>query len=166
MEEFRSLNGIVENGENYSVSNLGNVRNDKFSKILKHRILKNGYHQIGLYKSGKGKSYFIHKLVAFAFLENPDNKSQADHMDRDVNNNSLSNLRWCNRSENQQNTAKRKDCTSKYIGVYWNNCNKKWRAQMSIGGKNKHLGSFVNEIDAAREFDKHVFSDFQTKNFP
>ena len=166
MEEFRSLNEIVENGENYSISNLGNVRNNETGNILKHAINHREYHRIGLCKSGKRKPYYIHKLVALAFLPNPDSKSDADHIDRNKDNNILENLRWANKSENKQNTSKRKYCTSKFIGVNWCKRQNKWVAKMQIDSKRKFLGYFANEEDAAREYDKHIHSKFQTKNFP
>jgi hypothetical protein len=165
MEIWKSLNGVVENGKNYSISTLGNVRNDK-GLIMKHNIMKDGYHRIRLCKNKKRKDYYIHKLVALAFLPNPENKFEVDHIDRDKNNNTLENLRWSTRSENTQNADKRKDCSSQYIGVCWDKSNKKWKAQMNVDGKLKYLGVFVNEIDAAKCYDKHVFSEFQTKNFP
>lgn len=165
METWKTLDGVVENGDNYSISTIGNVKNNK-GLIMKHHTLKNGYHRIDLRKSGKPKHYFVHKLVALAFLLNPDNKLEADHIDRNKNNNTLENLRWCNKSENLQNQAKRKDCSSQYIGVSWHKRHKKWNASVSIDGKQKHLGYFDNEIDAAKCYDKHIYNEFQTPNFP
>ena len=61
----------------YQVSNKGRVRSldykgTKKKKLLKASTNKEGYIQIRLYKNGKGKTYFIHRLVAQAFLDNPD----------------------------------------------------------------------------------------------
>ena len=166
MEEWKSLDGVVENGENYSISKLGNIRNDVTGTILKHGICKLGYHKIILYKNKKYKNYKIHRLLALAFLPNPDNKLEVDHIDRSPQNCTLENIRWVHRSENNQNTAKRKDCSSKYIGVCWDVSRNKWLASMKVDGKNKFFGRFDDEIDAAKCYDAHIYSEFQTPNFP
>ena len=58
----------------YQVSNLSRVKSIKFGKerILKQKI-RRGYYYVGLSKNGKVKNYFVHRLVAEAFLDNPDN---------------------------------------------------------------------------------------------
>lgn len=58
--------------------------------------------------------------------------------------------------------------SSKYSGVAWRNDSNKWRAIITINGKTKHLGSFLNEIDAAKAYDKfvyEVFKDIEMLNF-
>ena len=89
----------------YEVSNLGNVKslsNDKTrkEKLLSSGIDKDGYLQVGLYKNGKQKRYFIHRLVAQAFLPNPFNLPEVNHKDEDKSNNNVDNLEWCDRKYN------------------------------------------------------------------
>jgi hypothetical protein len=63
----------------------------------------NGYLVVNLSKEGKNVTYLIHRLMAFAFLVNPDNLVEIDHIDRNKTNNTLSNLRWVSHSANMLN---------------------------------------------------------------
>lgn len=85
----------------YKISNLGNVINCISKNELKGSLSKNGYIYISLYKNKKRKTYKLHRLVAITFLENPNNKSQVNHIDGNKQNNKVSNLEWCTQSENQ-----------------------------------------------------------------
>ena len=78
----------------YYVSNMGEVLGCK-NKILKHQIL-NGYKAVNIYKRTKK----IHRLVAAAFVPNPENKPSVNHKDGDKLNNCASNLEWVTHSEN------------------------------------------------------------------
>ena len=86
--------------ENYSVSNLGRVRNDKTNHIIKPDKEEKGYCRLSVKIGGKRKHFPIHRLVAIAFIPNPNNKSQVDHIDNDKNNNRVDNLRWVSNKEN------------------------------------------------------------------
>lgn len=99
MEEFRTIAGYEGL---YSVSNLGNVRNDLTGKILKPYPNHHNYLRVRLCKNAKAKGYFIHRLVAFAFIPNPDpdNFPEVNHLDEDKTNNRVENLEWCNRKYN------------------------------------------------------------------
>lgn len=88
----------------YQVSNLGNVKNQ--NKILNPNKLKSGYLQIGLYKEKIKKMFLVHRLVAFAFLENPEYKKEVNHKDRNPKNNTLENLEWVTRQENMDHCNK------------------------------------------------------------
>ena len=75
----------------YSVSNYGNVKNNKTGRILKPCLKKNGYLQIQI-----GKKWFlIHRLLACAFVENPLNLKYVNHIDEIKTNNRANNLEWC-----------------------------------------------------------------------
>ena len=82
----------------YQVSNLGNVRTVKMMKPFK---IWNGYSVVSFYKDGKEKHQLIHRLVAQAFLENPNNLPQVNHKDENKENNVVDNLEWCTRSYNR-----------------------------------------------------------------
>lgn len=82
----------------YEVSNTGAVRRKAF--IMKCRLTKDGYPAITLCGGGKQINKTIHRLVAEAFVENPDNKTQVNHKDGVKSNASSDNLEWVTPSEN------------------------------------------------------------------
>ena len=102
MEEWRS---IIDYEGIYEVSNMGRVRSIVADEHYRARILKpalnlHGYLFVNLYKNGKGKSKTIHRLVAKAFIPNPDNFPEVNHKDEDKANNCSNNLEWCDRQYN------------------------------------------------------------------
>ena len=101
---------ILENNKetNYEVSDLGEVRNIKTKKILKGTLCRNEYRTVQLTIEGKPKSKMVHRLVAEAFIPNPDSYNIVDHIDRNKHNNSAKNLRWVNSRINNQNRSSKK----------------------------------------------------------
>lgn len=86
----------------YQISNYGRVKslgngnsNNSKERILKPAKLKDGYLYVILSKQGKRKGFKIHRLVAQAFIENPNNYPQVNHKDEDKTNNNVSNLEFC-----------------------------------------------------------------------
>ena len=86
----------------YQVSNCGRVKSIKFGKekILKTNVDKDGYLQVTLCKNNIKKVYKVQRLVAEAFIDNPDNLPQVNHKDEDKTNNNVDNLEWCDRLYN------------------------------------------------------------------
>lgn len=97
MEEFRSIKDF----EMYAVDRNGQVLNIKTNKILKAMTSTSGYAYYHLKKDGTKYTKYAHRLVGEAFLENPDNLPQIDHIDGNKMNNNVSNLRWVSVSENR-----------------------------------------------------------------
>lgn len=106
MENWKEVKGYEDI---YEVSDFGNVRNKKTSKLIKPSASKEYgkdgsiqyiRYRVKLYKDGKGKSYTIARLVGDAFIPNPNNYETIDHIDKDTSNNKVSNLRWMSREKN------------------------------------------------------------------
>lgn len=87
------------NGE-YKVSDMGEVYSKRFNRPLKTYVTKSGYCRVKLYHNAKGKMFQVHRLVAEAFIKNPLNKPQVNHIDGNKLNNSVANLEWCTCHEN------------------------------------------------------------------
>lgn len=94
----------------YSVSNYGEVRNNKTGKLMKLRKNEKGYLRTSLTKNGNQKSVRVHRLVAQAFIPNPENKPQVNHIDFNKENNCVSNLEWVTNQENAQYSVCNRIC--------------------------------------------------------
>ena len=140
----------------YFISNKGRVKtyDDFYPKISVNK--SHGYYQVKL----NGKPHYLHRLLAEAFIPNPENKPEVDHIDGDRKNNALSNLRWATHAENGRNRKKRKDNTSDYTGVSFHEVTGKWRAQIKVDGKEKHLGLFHTKEEAAAVYEKAARKEF------
>lgn len=85
----------------YEVSNLGNVRSlFRFKKQLKWNITRNGYATVQLFKQKQSKRVLVHRLVAMAFIQNPENHPQVNHINENKLDNSARNLEWVTAKEN------------------------------------------------------------------
>lgn len=86
----------------YQISNLGNVKSLKYGKERLLKPVKDGsrYLQVKFYKNGNKKIYLVHRLVALAFLPNPDNLPCINHKDENSLNNMVENLEWCDAKYN------------------------------------------------------------------
>lgn len=96
--EKNNLKQIPGLGGKYSVSRDGEVFGPRGR--LKQKIKAEGYKWITLRYNGKVRNLYIHRLVAEAFIPNPENKPQVNHIDGDKSNNRVSNLEWADASEN------------------------------------------------------------------
>lgn len=111
--------GIVRSlPRNIEVNNNGR----RYTKRIKSSILKlinhsAGYKQVALTKNGKTKLYFVHRLVAKAFIPNPDKLECVNHKDENKANNRVSNLEWCTYKYNNTYGTTQQRANAKKIGV-------------------------------------------------
>lgn len=94
----------------YQVSNLGRVKavvneTHKVEKILEPRIHSGGYLRVSLSKNGKEKDFYIHRLVGEAFLPNPNNLKEINHINGYKTLNHVTNLEWCDRQQNARHAV-------------------------------------------------------------
>ena len=94
MKDIKNYEGL------YAVTSCGRVWSYRNEKFLKPRANRSGYLYVDLSKDRKVKSYVIHRLVAEAFIPNPENLPQVNHKDENKANNCLQNLEWCDEKYN------------------------------------------------------------------
>ena len=73
----------------------------RLGRQIKQQMSNSGYLRVELFSHGAGKKFLVHRLLAAAFIPNPENKETVNHIDGDKSNNSIGNLEWATRSENQ-----------------------------------------------------------------
>lgn len=147
----------------YQASNYGRIRSldrEINKHKLKGRVLvlrpdKDGYLKLNLWRNQIPHYRGSHRLVLSAFLYKSD--LMVDHIDGDVTNNKLENLRYCNARENQTfSNVKKPNKTCASFGVMYRKDNGKFRARISIGGKDITIGHYDNEQDAADAYLKKL----------
>lgn len=102
----------VKYAPNYEISNLGNIKNKKTNRLLTinyERLKKdNKRARPGLSHNGNIKGYYLHRIVAEHFLDNPDNLPEVNHIDGDFYNNKLDNLEWISKLDNMRHASENK----------------------------------------------------------
>lgn len=152
----------------YQVSNLGRVkvlmrisickgwgRRVRNERLMKQIKASKGYYFVNLTKDGMSKMLKTHQLVAICFLNHVPNgyKIVVDHINNNPLDNRVENLQLISQRENK---SKDRLGTSKYVGVFWSKQNKKWRAQIMVLGKQKHLGYFTDEYEAHLAYQEEL----------
>lgn len=99
------LHKVVKGFENYLVTDTGRVYSLKRGRYLKARKNRDGYLRVKLCKNCKPYNKSVHRLVAEAFIENPENKPTVDHINRKKADNIVENLRWASYSEQNKNQS-------------------------------------------------------------
>lgn len=114
------------------------------------------------WKQGKGTTIYMHRVIMNALPG-----QTTDHRNLDGLDNRHINLRLCTNSQNVANSRKRANCTSQFKGVSWHKATRKWRAQIKVNGRKKHLGGFADEHEAARVYNvaaRKYFGEFARLN--
>jgi hypothetical protein len=155
MEEYRVIKGY----ENYSVSNYGNVRNDKTGTIFKAGFNTKGYKRVKL----GGKCINIHRLVAQAFIPNQHNKPCIDHINTNKADNNVNNLRWVTNQENNYNKPIQTNNTTGAKGIRFVKKANKYEVYISYNNKRYNIGLFDKIEDAVKARQKkanELFKEF------
>lgn len=151
IEEFKGL---------YQVSNFGRVKSlERYSiqghlideKIIKPYPNNSGYLDVSLYIDGKRYHRKIHRLVAEAFIPNPEHLNEVDHIDTDKNNNIVTNLRWVTHSENHLNPLTVQLKSKNLKGIKWpeERC-EKLRKKVCVFKD----GVFIHKFNSYKELDE------------
>ena len=97
---------LINNWDNYAVSNTGKVKNVRTGKEIKQVENSSGYLTVGLCQNEKKANFRVHRLVALTFIPNPKNKEDVNHIDGNKKNNHVDNLEWNTRKENDNHARK------------------------------------------------------------
>jgi len=161
LEEFQD----IKTNDRYMINKCGDIYSKRKKAIMKQHISNKGYATIKLYKNNKVNNFLVHRLVAFTFLDNPDNKPIIDHKNRIKLDNNCDNLRWVTHSENLKNKTVNPNATSKYPGVYFvkGKKTKPWRAQSSNGKKKYSIGYYNTPEEAYDAYKKYNLEMFNVE---
>mgnify|MGYP001625076177 CR=1 FL=1 len=94
----------VKEYSNYEVNQLGEIRHKKRQKILKPRSNNGGYQYVNFKINGKNTNFAVHRIVANAFIPNPNGYTEVNHKDYNKKNNCVDNLEWVSSSQNKQHS--------------------------------------------------------------
>lgn len=142
----------------YQVSNTGKIKSlFRYKKELKPNITRGGYATVELFKDKKSKRLLIHRIVAFAFIENASNLPQVNHIDENKLNNNVENLEWQTAKENMnygtrlERQIKNTDFSK---NIYKENARKNGKVVSKSVLQFDKMGNFLNRYDSGKEASK------------
>jgi|688.fasta_scaffold709983_2 hypothetical protein len=164
----------IKDYETYAISNYGNVKDLRTGKLLPMfpNELCGGYLQVNIRNPEKNYTQArVHRLVGLNLINNPNNLEEIDHIDRDVKNNNINNLRWVSRSDNQINKLYTPHSKNPYRNIYYDapNSSKKSYSCWTIQIKNSKL-SYKKRFRTDKytlEYVKNIRDElFKNNNIP
>jgi hypothetical protein len=176
-----SNTGLIKSVERYVVNTKSSVRKIKEKIKAAHTTSIVDYLYVPLYKNNQGKNVAVHRAVALAFINNPNNKPQVNHIDGNKQNNNVYNLEWVTVSENHLHAFKtglrdkevnrvqmlgtKFNSVSKFHNVSWDKSRQKWVGSVKHHGKALGSKRFNTEIEAAIFVNK-LLDDFKLTDRP
>tara|TARA_R110001592_G_scaffold356948_1_gene659509 strand:- start:740 stop:1225 length:486 start_codon:yes stop_codon:yes gene_type:complete len=144
MEIFKDININTD----YQISTYGRIYNKKTTNYLKICYNTNSHSgQTAIRVNGIMKTVYPHRLVAEYFISNDNNFNEVDHIDRNVRNNNITNLRWADRYLQNQNRNNNKNNKSGHRCIAYHKRAKLWCVKKSVNDKT-YKKTFKNKIDA------------------
>ena len=150
----------IENHPSYFISNFGRVFSKKSNKVMKNRVVsKNGYQQITLDNS----QLLVHRLVAQAFIPNPNNLPCVNHKDENPGNNDFRNLEWCTYKYNSNYGTNPSRHSKKMIDRYNNDPDWKSDCIKRLAEIQKKKRKRVVQLDKFNNYLKTYESSYATE---
>ena len=149
----------VKNYETYGINKVGKIKDYRTGKIMKTHFNFDGYEKVNLRNPNGVKPFLVHRLVGIQFLEIIEGKDEIDHIDRDIKNNNIENLRWADRYEQVENRGdfKNNKLNLKYISYEKNKPYHSHRYRIQITKNkvkvlNKSFGCNSNKLEDVIKF--------------
>lgn len=136
---WRPVEGF--NGK-YMVSDTGDVLNSETGKKLTHSYDREGYHLVQLFLKGKQHTCRVHRLVAIAYIDNPEGKPTVNHIDENKDNNCVENLEWATYAEQVNHGSRNKRAMDTIASA----------AVLQLDGNGNTIAVYASVRDAARKF--------------
>lgn len=137
------------------MSNTGEVKSLNYGRSSEPKLLKqandNGYKRVSLFKNGKGKNHWVHRLVAIAFIPNPNNYKEINHKDENPSNNNVKNLEWCTHEYNMNYGTRNKRASESKKGKSFS---EEHRKKLSESHKGKYKGKDSSSAKPILMYDR------------
>lgn len=147
----------------YAITSCGKVWSYKRKKFLKPEKCRNGYYLVALYNNNHRQRFLIHRLVAEAYIPNPENKPQVNHKDEDKSNNNVNNLEWMTAKENMNyGTVQKRRIEKAKIPIY---CVELDRIFDSAKSASIELGLTASNITAVCKNKQNTTGGYHFKYF-
>ena len=151
-EEWRPVNGYEGI---YEISSLGRLRTLKTGHIKSPSLMRNGYYGYLLWKNNHSKFATLHRLLAIAFIPNPENKPCIDHINTIKTDNRLDNLRWCSSKENSNNPLSKIHSSNSHKGqIKTPESIEKWKQSREKWKETESYSAFISRL--AESYSKPV----------